>query len=83
MNKPMNVYLVVTVLIGMAIECFVAFHVVVAIWRGLNLLLEWLCNHINPVVGILTIIGMFFVFMAYDSANSIEFAELEELEEDE
>lgn len=83
MNKKLNVYLIITVLIGMAIECFAAFHVVAAIWRGLNLLLEWLCNHINPVVGILTVIGIFLVCMAYDSANSIEFAELEELEEDE
>lgn len=83
MNKPLNIYLVITVLIGMAVECFVAFHIISAIWRGINLLLEWMCNHINPAIGILTVLAMFFIFIAYDSFDSVEFAELEESEEDE
>lgn len=82
MNKPMNVYLAVTMLIGMAIECFAAFHAVVAIWNAIGVMFEWLCNHINPAIGILTIIGMFFVFMAYDHINSLELAGSES-EEDE
>lgn len=83
MNKPLNIYLVITMLIGVAVECFAAFRVVAVIWREINMLLEWMCNHINPTIGILTVLAMFFIFIAYDSYSSIEFAELEESEEDE
>ena len=82
MNKTLNIYLVITTLIGVAVECFVAFHIIAAIWHGINTLLEWLCNHINPAIGILTVLAMFFVFMAYDHINSLELAESES-EEDE
>ena len=82
MNKPLNVYLVITMLIGMAVECFAAFHVIAAIWRGISMMFEWLCNHINPAIGILTVLAMFFLFIAHDHINSLELAESES-EEDE
>lgn len=82
MNKTLNIYLVVTMLIGMAVECFVAFRIVAVIWREINMLLEWMCNHINPAIGILTVLVMFFLFMVYDHINSLELAESES-EEDE